>query len=76
MKTNAVPFLLLPGIGLIGYLVGEWSGAALALAAWCVVVFVGTVVHVTRHKYEEAQRDAAKDGNVRPYKPSAHAIEH
>ena len=73
MSLNPVPFVLLPGIVSIGFLIGQWSGVALTLASWCVVVLIGTVIHVARHKNEERLRDAERDGGIAPHTPAAPA---
>ncbi len=46
MRLNAVPFLLLPGIALMGYVIGRWSGVAWALVGSFGLLAVGTLVHL------------------------------
>lgn len=48
MRTNAVPFLFIPGIGLAGYGLGGWACIVCGLDTWCVVVAIGTLIHMTR----------------------------
>jgi hypothetical protein len=52
MKPNAVPFLFLPGVALIGSIAGGWEGLAWAVVAWMAVVGAGTLVHLVRHASE------------------------
>ena len=52
MKPNPLPYLFLPGVVLVGYLVAEWSGVEWALASWCGVVLIGTMMSLRRHLAE------------------------
>jgi hypothetical protein len=52
MKPNAVPFLFLPGVALIGSIAGGWDGLAWGVIAWMTVVGLGTIVHLVRHASE------------------------
>jgi hypothetical protein len=57
MKINSTPFLLLPGVLLIGHLLGGWSNLAWWLGSWCAVVAAGTLFHIIRLDRLRAERD-------------------
>jgi hypothetical protein len=60
MKPNAVPFLFLPGVALVGWIAGGWDGFAWAVAAWTAVVGAGTLVHLVRHVSEKLGPDTRR----------------
>jgi hypothetical protein len=62
MKPNAVPFLFLPGVALIGLLAGDWAGLSWALAVWTAVVGAGTLVYFVRHASERGVRGSHRVG--------------
>ena len=49
MKLNPLPFMFLPGMGLIGYFAGDWSGVAWSVAVWFGVAMIGSAIHATHH---------------------------
>lgn len=52
MKLNALPFLLLPGVVLIGSLFGGWAGTQGALTIWFSFVLIGTVLNIAHHLFD------------------------
>ena len=73
MKPNPLPFVFLPGVVLVGYLVGEWPGVAWALAAWGAVVLLGTLLSLRRHL--AARREALRDATRFEFEPALHLDE-
>ena len=49
MKLNALPLLFLPGVVLVGALLGGWPGTETALLCWLGVVLTGTTFNLVHH---------------------------
>ena len=56
MRLNLLPFVLAPGLGGIGYLVGGGTGVAVALGGWAAVVSAATLIVISRHVFEHGRR--------------------
>ena len=59
MRFNPLPFVFAPGIGLVGYLVGDVAGSESAVAAWLLVTAAASVWALARGPVETA------DGSMR-----------
>ncbi len=55
-----MPFLFLPGAGLLGYFLDEWVGVAWALTAWSTVVLTATLLHLKRTLNRQRRRKATQ----------------
>ncbi len=49
MLINIVPFLFLPGIAMMGFLLGGQAGAIAATLAWTAIMVLATAVCLVRH---------------------------
>jgi hypothetical protein len=49
VKLNLVALVLVPGIGIVGYLVDGWAGVLAAEGLWAGAVLAGTLIHWLPH---------------------------
>jgi hypothetical protein len=59
IRLNPIPWILAPGIGLAGWLLGGASGAAQALGGWAAVVTAATAWVVVRRRWRPDDPDRA-----------------
>ena len=48
VRLNVLPFVLAPGVGVWGYVVGGSTGTMLAMAGWAAMVATATLIVIAR----------------------------
>ncbi len=61
MRFNALPFLFLPGVVLVGHLFGGRSGVIWAVTVWGGIVLIGTLLNLRRHFADREKQGKQRD---------------